>query len=142
MLAPKKTKYRKMQKNPQTGKATRGTEIDFGKFAIKALEPALITSRQIEAARRVMTCIRPAIMKAEKKPIPYLPVARTPEESKPGSSSCMSGEPQNERPKSRRNSVKTRCDIPTPLSETSNHHSSPLRSRVTRIRPKLLSRAS
>src|SRR5512133_680295 len=55
MLMPKKTKHRKMMKNPQTGKATRGQNIDFGRIAIKAMEPGWITSRQIEAARRAMT---------------------------------------------------------------------------------------
>ncbi len=55
MLMPKKTKFRKSQKNPQTGKATRGNQIAFGKYALKAIEPAWLTSRQIEAARRAMT---------------------------------------------------------------------------------------
>lgn len=55
MLMPKKTKYRKSQRNPQTGKATRGTEIAFGRYAIKATQPAWLNSRQIEAARRAMT---------------------------------------------------------------------------------------
>jgi large subunit ribosomal protein L16 len=55
MLMPKKTKYRKMQKNPQTGKATRGQNIDFGKVAIKATSAGWVSSRQIEAARRAMT---------------------------------------------------------------------------------------
>ena len=52
---PKKTKYRKSMKNPQYGLETRGTEIAFGKYAIKALEATWLTSRQIEAARRAMT---------------------------------------------------------------------------------------
>lgn len=55
MLMPKKTKYRKQMKNPQYGKETRGTEIEFGRYGIKALSSAWITSRQIEAARRAMT---------------------------------------------------------------------------------------
>lgn len=52
---PKKTKHRKQMKNPQYGKDTRGTDIAFGRYAIKSLEASWITSRQIEAARRTMT---------------------------------------------------------------------------------------
>lgn len=55
MLMPKKTKHRKQMKNPQYGNDTRGTDIAFGKYAIKSLEASWITSRQIEAARRTMT---------------------------------------------------------------------------------------
>lgn len=55
MLMPKKTKFRRCQRNPQTGKSTRGTEIVFGKYAIKAVGNAWLDSRQIEAARRAMT---------------------------------------------------------------------------------------
>ncbi len=55
MLMPKKTKYRKMMKGRMKGTETRGTQFEFGRFAIKALEPGWITSRQIEAARRAMT---------------------------------------------------------------------------------------
>jgi len=55
MLQPKKTKYRRMQKGRMKGNAQRGTEIAFGSFGIKALEPAWITGRQIEAARQAIT---------------------------------------------------------------------------------------
>ncbi len=55
MLLPKKTKYRKKQKGRVKGNATRGTNIAFGSFGIKALEPAWITNRQIEAARIAVT---------------------------------------------------------------------------------------
>lgn len=51
MLQPKRTVYRKAQKGRNRGIATRGSEISFGSYAIKALEPGWITSRQIEAAR-------------------------------------------------------------------------------------------
>lgn len=51
MLQPKRTKFRKMQKGRVKGIATRGNSIAFGSFGIKCLEPAFITSRQIEAAR-------------------------------------------------------------------------------------------
>ena len=52
---PKKTKYRKMMKGRMKGTETRGTQFEFGRYALKALEPGWITSRQIEAARRAMT---------------------------------------------------------------------------------------
>jgi len=51
MLAPKKTKFRKMQKGRLRGPATRGASIDFGDVGIKALEHGKLTSQQIEAAR-------------------------------------------------------------------------------------------
>ena len=52
---PKKTKYRKMMKGRMKGTETRGTEFEFGRYALRAVEPGWITSRQIEAARRAMT---------------------------------------------------------------------------------------
>lgn len=54
MLMPKRLKYRKMQRGRMKGKATRGAELHYGDYALKALEPAWITSRQIEAARRAI----------------------------------------------------------------------------------------
>lgn len=55
MLQPKKTKYRKMMKGRMKGIETRGTKLEFGQYALQAVEPGWITSRQIEAARRAMT---------------------------------------------------------------------------------------
>jgi len=55
MLMPKKTKYRKAHKAKRGGKATRLVKISFGSFGLKALEAHWVSSRQIEAARRVMT---------------------------------------------------------------------------------------
>src|SRR4051812_31528807 len=55
MLQPKRTKYRKMQKGRVRGVATRGHSIEFGSYGIKALEPGMLTSRQIEAARIALT---------------------------------------------------------------------------------------
>ena len=52
MLMPKRVKYRKPHSAPRIkGKAKRGTEVPFGEFGLKALEPKWITARQIEAAR-------------------------------------------------------------------------------------------
>lgn len=55
MLSPKRTKYRKQQRGRLKGKATRGNKISFGEYAIQAIEPSWITSRQIEATRRTIT---------------------------------------------------------------------------------------
>jgi large subunit ribosomal protein L16 len=55
MLQPKKTKYRKMQKQKMKGNAQRGAQLSFGSFAIKTLEEAWLTGRQIEAARQAIT---------------------------------------------------------------------------------------
>ena len=51
MLMPKRVKYRKSQRGRRAGKAKRGSMVSFGDFGLKALEPAWITSRQIEACR-------------------------------------------------------------------------------------------
>lgn len=55
MLSPKRTKFRKHHRGKLRGKATRGNTIAFGDFALQALEPCWITSRQIESGRRVLT---------------------------------------------------------------------------------------
>src|SRR6266849_4360048 len=61
MLMPKKVKHRKQMRGRMTGVATRGSEISFGEYGLKCLEPAWITDRQIEAARIPMTRhIKPA----------------------------------------------------------------------------------
>jgi len=54
MLFPKKVKYRKWQKGRSKGVESRGTELNFGSFGIKSMEAKWISSRQIEAARRVI----------------------------------------------------------------------------------------
>ncbi|MGQ4272697.1 50S ribosomal protein L16 [Terrihabitans sp. B22-R8] len=55
MLQPKRTKFRKQFKGRISGVAKGGTNLDFGSFGLKAMEPERITSRQIEAARRALT---------------------------------------------------------------------------------------
>jgi large subunit ribosomal protein L16 len=54
MLMPKRVKYRKQMRGRMKGKATRGTEIVFGEYGLQALEPAWVTARQVEAARRAI----------------------------------------------------------------------------------------
>ena len=55
MLLPKRVKYRRVHRGRLTGKATRGNKVTYGEFGLVALEPAWITSNQIEAARIAMT---------------------------------------------------------------------------------------
>jgi large subunit ribosomal protein L16 len=54
MLMPKRVKYRKQMRGRMKGVESRGTEVSFGDFGLQALEPAWITARQIEAARRAI----------------------------------------------------------------------------------------
>ncbi len=55
MLMPKKVKYRKQQRGRMAGKAWRGSDVSFGDYGLKAMEPCWMTARQIEAARVAMT---------------------------------------------------------------------------------------
>lgn len=55
MLQPKRTKFRKQFKGRIRGASKAGTNLDFGSFGLKALEPERVTARQIEAARRAIT---------------------------------------------------------------------------------------
>ena len=55
MLMPKRTKYRKMMRGRKTGAAYRGSDINFGEYGLQATQPAWVSSRQIEAARRAIT---------------------------------------------------------------------------------------
>ncbi len=55
MLQPKRLKYRKYHRGRLKGRAKKGTKINFGDFALQALEPHWLTARQVEAARRVIT---------------------------------------------------------------------------------------
>jgi large subunit ribosomal protein L16 len=54
MLMPKRMKYRKQFRGRMKGQAIRGSQVDFGEYGLQALEPAWITSRQIESARRAI----------------------------------------------------------------------------------------
>ncbi|MEJ8562492.1 50S ribosomal protein L16 [Yoonia sp. GPGPB17] len=55
MLQPKRTKHRKLHKGRIKGLAKGGSDLNFGTYGLKALEPERVTARQIEAARRAMT---------------------------------------------------------------------------------------
>lgn len=54
MLMPKRVKYRKQMRGRMRGKAYRGSDVSFGEFGLKALEPGYVSARQIEAARRAI----------------------------------------------------------------------------------------
>ena len=84
MLMPKRTKFRKMQKGRMKGVATRGAIIEFGDFAIKATEPAWITSRQIEAARIAMTRRMKRTGKVWIRIFPDKPITKKPAETRMG----------------------------------------------------------
>nr|YP_010901129.1 ribosomal protein L16 [Crassula alstonii]YP_010901214.1 ribosomal protein L16 [Crassula columella]WIL06652.1 ribosomal protein L16 [Crassula alstonii]WIL06737.1 ribosomal protein L16 [Crassula columella] len=55
MLSPKRTRFRKQHRGRMKGISSRGNSLCFGRYALQALEPTWITSRQIEAGRRAMT---------------------------------------------------------------------------------------
>ena len=55
MLLPKRVKYRRVHRGRMTGKALRGNQVSYGDYGLQSLEPAWITSNQIESARIAMT---------------------------------------------------------------------------------------
>ena len=85
MLMPKRTKYRKMHKGRMPGKAYRGSTVTFGDFALQAVEPAWISSRQIEAARRSITNYLKRGGKVWIRIFPDKPVTHKPAEVRMGS---------------------------------------------------------
>ena len=85
MLLPKKTKFRKAMKGKNAGVATRGTEINFGRYGLQAMSNERITSRQIEAARRAMTRYIKRGGKIWIRIFPHTPVTSKPAEVRMGS---------------------------------------------------------
>jgi len=85
MLMPKRTKYRKMMKGRMTGRAYRGSNIAFGEFGLQAIEPAWVSSRQIEAARRSITNYLKRGGKVWIRIFPDKPVTQKPAETRMGS---------------------------------------------------------
>ena len=82
---PKRTKYRKMQKGRNRGRATRGNTITYGEYALQALEAGWITSNQIEAARVAMTRFIKRGGKVWIKIFPDKPITKKPAETRMGS---------------------------------------------------------
>ena len=87
MLTPSKTKYRKSQKGGKKikGNATSGDKISFGSFALKALDSGKINSRQIDAARKVITRCMKRKGKFWIRVFPHTPITRKPAEVRMGS---------------------------------------------------------
>jgi len=84
MLMPKKVKYRKQQRGRMTGKAWRGSDVSFGDYGLKAMEPAWITDRQIEAARVAMTRFIKRGGKIWVRVFPDKPITKKPQETRMG----------------------------------------------------------
>lgn len=82
---PKRVKYRRVHRGRMKGNATRGNKITYGEFGLQALEPAWITSNQIEAARRAMTRYVKRGGNIWIKVFPDKPVTEKPAETRMGS---------------------------------------------------------
>ena len=83
-VMPKRTKYRKMQKGRNRGKATRGNVVNEGEFGLQTLEAGLITANQIEAARIAMTRYIKRGGKVWIKIFPNKPISKKPAETRMG----------------------------------------------------------
>lgn len=85
LLQPKRTKHRKMFKGKRTGVATRGNELVFGIFGIKAMEAGWISARQIEAARKAIAHYTQRGGRIWIRIFPDKPITKHPAESRMGS---------------------------------------------------------
>ncbi len=85
MLLPERVKYRRVHRGRMTGKATRGTEVNYGEYGLQALEPAWVTSNQIEAARIAMTRYIKRGGQVWIKIFPDKPITEKPAETRMGS---------------------------------------------------------
>ena len=84
MLQPKKTKFRKAFKGKIHGNAKGGTDLNFGSYGLKAMEPERITARQIEAARRAITRHIKRQGRLWIRVFPDVPVSKKPAEVRQG----------------------------------------------------------
>ncbi len=85
MLQPKRTKYRKAFKGRIHGAAKGGTDVSFGEYGLKAMEPERVTARQIESARRAMTRYIARGGRVWVRIFPDVPVSKKPAEVRMGS---------------------------------------------------------
>ena len=83
-MMPKRVKYRKAHRGRRTGKATRGNEVSFGEFGLKAMEPGWLTNKQIEAARVALTRHLRRGGKIFIRTFPDKPVTKKPAETRMG----------------------------------------------------------
>ena len=84
MLMPKRVKWRKQMRGRMKGKAQRGAEVHFGDFGIQALEPAWVSARQIEAARRAIVHALKRRGKIWIRVFPVKPISKKPAETRMG----------------------------------------------------------
>jgi large subunit ribosomal protein L16 len=84
MLMPSRVKHRKQMRGRNRGTAQRGTEVSFGEFGLQAIEPVWLESRQIEAARRVITRYVRRGGKVWIRVFPDKPVTKKPAETRMG----------------------------------------------------------
>ncbi len=89
MLSPKKVKHRKMMKGRMRGSALRGSEVSFGEYGLKAMEPGRITSRQIESARIAITRYVKRTGKVWIRIFPDKPITKKPAETRMGKGKGM-----------------------------------------------------
>ncbi|HOA18604.1 MAG TPA: 50S ribosomal protein L16 [bacterium] len=85
MLLPKKVKFRKQQRGNNRGLAVRGSTISFGEFALKAMDRGLLTSRQIESARKAIMHETKRGGKLWIRVFPDKPIVKKPAETRMGS---------------------------------------------------------
>jgi large subunit ribosomal protein L16 len=85
MLQPKKTRFRKQFKGRIRGAAKGGTELNFGQFGLKALDPDRVNAREIEAARRAITRAMKRAGRVWIRIYPDVPVSKKPTEVRMGS---------------------------------------------------------
>ena len=85
MLQPKRTKFRKAHKGRIHGASKAGTQLNFGTYGLKALEPERLTARQIEAARRAITRAMKRTGRVWIRIFPDVPVSKKPAEVRMGS---------------------------------------------------------
>ncbi len=84
MLQPKRTKYRKQQKGSNRGMATRGSDVSFGEFGLKAMDRGQLTARQIESARRAINRFLKRGAKVWIRVFPDKPITKKPLEVRQG----------------------------------------------------------
>ena len=84
MLQPKRTKFRKQHKGRIHGVAKGGTDLNFGAYGLKAMEPERVTARQIEAARRAITRHMKRAGRVWIRIFPDVPVSKKPAEVRMG----------------------------------------------------------
>jgi large subunit ribosomal protein L16 len=85
MLSPKRTKYRKAHKGRIHGAAKGGSDLNFGAYGLKAIQPERVTARQIEAARRAITRHLKRLGRVWIRVFPDVPVSTKPAEVRMGS---------------------------------------------------------